>query len=212
MSIIVGYVPTPEGAAALDRAISELGSGTFSHEIVVSGPQDLERLLIDRQHIGDIEGMVALFEPQAVVETYLAGTMLTALRNGNAKAAAETAAGLSDEERAMFRPVRQSLVRRHPVTGRPSLYLSSHAGAIVGMAVPETERENELMGETRDNVIEGVQQTVREKVEKVQEAASNVVGQVQNAVGLTGDESSKQENRTIGSQPAKPGATDLGRS
>lgn len=85
-------------------------------------------------------------------------------------------------------------------------------GAIVGMAVPESERENELMGETRDNVIEGVQQTVREKVEKVQEAASNVVGQVQNAVGLAGDESSKQENRTSGSQPAKPGATDLGRS
>ena len=43
----------------------------------------------------------------------------------------------SDEERAMFRPVRQSLVRRHPVTGRPSLYLSSHAGAIVGMPMPE---------------------------------------------------------------------------
>jgi hypothetical protein len=31
-------------------------------------PQDLERLLIDRQHIGDVEGMVALFEPQAVVD------------------------------------------------------------------------------------------------------------------------------------------------
>ena len=39
----------------------------------------------------------------------------------------------SDEERAMFRPVRQRLVRTHPVTGRKSLYLSSHAGAIVGM-------------------------------------------------------------------------------
>ncbi|HYM73653.1 MAG TPA: TauD/TfdA family dioxygenase [Stellaceae bacterium] len=44
---------------------------------------------------------------------------------------------LSDEERAMFRPVRQSLVRRHPVTGRKSLYLSSHAGTIVGWPVPE---------------------------------------------------------------------------
>eukprot|EP01035_Chromulina_nebulosa_P047213 gene47213-63986_t len=28
-------------------------------------PQDLERLLIDRQHEGDIEGMTALFEPDA---------------------------------------------------------------------------------------------------------------------------------------------------
>jgi alpha-ketoglutarate-dependent 2,4-dichlorophenoxyacetate dioxygenase len=43
----------------------------------------------------------------------------------------------SEEERAMFRPVRQRLVRRHPVTGRKSLYLSSHAGAIVGMPMPE---------------------------------------------------------------------------
>lgn len=31
-------------------------------------PQDLERLLIDRQHAGDVEGMVALFEPQAQVD------------------------------------------------------------------------------------------------------------------------------------------------
>ena len=43
----------------------------------------------------------------------------------------------SDEERAMFRPVRQRLVRTHPVSGRRSLYLSSHAGGIVGMPMPE---------------------------------------------------------------------------
>ncbi len=43
----------------------------------------------------------------------------------------------SEEERTMFRPVRQRLVRTHPVTGRKSLYLSSHAGAIVGMPIPE---------------------------------------------------------------------------
>jgi alpha-ketoglutarate-dependent 2,4-dichlorophenoxyacetate dioxygenase len=43
----------------------------------------------------------------------------------------------SDEERAMFRPVRQRLVRTHPVTGRKSLYLSSHAGAIVGMPMAD---------------------------------------------------------------------------
>jgi alpha-ketoglutarate-dependent 2,4-dichlorophenoxyacetate dioxygenase len=44
---------------------------------------------------------------------------------------------LSDDERAMFRPVRQSLVRTHPKTGRKSLYLASHAGTIVGWPVPE---------------------------------------------------------------------------
>jgi alpha-ketoglutarate-dependent 2,4-dichlorophenoxyacetate dioxygenase len=43
----------------------------------------------------------------------------------------------TDEERALFKPVRQRLVRVHPVTGRKSLYLSSHAGTILGMPTPE---------------------------------------------------------------------------
>ena len=37
----------------------------------------------------------------------------------------------------MFKPVRQSLVRTHPVTGRKSLFLSSHIGSIVGWPIPE---------------------------------------------------------------------------
>ncbi len=44
---------------------------------------------------------------------------------------------VTPEERAMFRPVRQRLVRIHPVTGRKSLYLASHAGSIVGWPMPE---------------------------------------------------------------------------
>ena len=41
------------------------------------------------------------------------------------------------EEKAKFAPVLQRLVRTHPATGRKSLYLSSHAGGIVGWPVPE---------------------------------------------------------------------------
>jgi alpha-ketoglutarate-dependent 2,4-dichlorophenoxyacetate dioxygenase len=44
---------------------------------------------------------------------------------------------LTDDEKAMMKPVRQRLVRTHPVTGRKSLYLSSHAGKIIGWEVPE---------------------------------------------------------------------------
>jgi alpha-ketoglutarate-dependent 2,4-dichlorophenoxyacetate dioxygenase len=44
---------------------------------------------------------------------------------------------LSDEEKQMFKPVRQRLVRVHPVTKRKSLYLSSHAGTIIGWPMPE---------------------------------------------------------------------------
>lgn len=44
---------------------------------------------------------------------------------------------LTPEEIASFKPVRQRLVRTHQATGRKSLFLSSHAGAIVGWTIPE---------------------------------------------------------------------------
>lgn len=43
----------------------------------------------------------------------------------------------TEEERRRFAPVPQRLVRRHPATGRRSLFLSSHAGAIRGWPIPE---------------------------------------------------------------------------
>ena len=43
----------------------------------------------------------------------------------------------TEKELRDFAPVRQRLVRTHRQTGRKSLYLSSHAGGIVGMTVPE---------------------------------------------------------------------------
>jgi hypothetical protein len=62
-------------------------------------------------------------------------------------------------------------------------------GALVGSAVPKTEREDQLMGEARDSMVEGVEQAVKEKVEQVQNAATDAVSTVQKAVGLTaGDE------------------------
>ena len=44
---------------------------------------------------------------------------------------------LNEAEREAFKPVRQRLVRRHPLTGRKSLFLSSHAGTVEGLSVPE---------------------------------------------------------------------------
>jgi alpha-ketoglutarate-dependent 2,4-dichlorophenoxyacetate dioxygenase len=45
---------------------------------------------------------------------------------------------MTEAEQVAFRPVRQRLVRTHPVTGRRSLFLSSHAGVIEGWTVPES--------------------------------------------------------------------------
>ena len=44
---------------------------------------------------------------------------------------------LTEAELATFKPVRQLLVRTHPVTRRKSLFLSSHIGSVVGWPVPE---------------------------------------------------------------------------
>jgi len=43
----------------------------------------------------------------------------------------------TDEEKIKFAPVPQRLVRRHAGSGRASLFLASHAGAIQGWPVPE---------------------------------------------------------------------------
>ena len=43
----------------------------------------------------------------------------------------------TDDERVKWAPVRQRMVRKHPRSGRLSLYLSSHAGTIEGWPVPE---------------------------------------------------------------------------
>ena len=43
----------------------------------------------------------------------------------------------TEEERETFAPVRQRLVRTHPVTGRKSLFLASHAGGIVDWPMSE---------------------------------------------------------------------------
>ena len=44
---------------------------------------------------------------------------------------------LTEEEIAAFQPVRQQLVRTHSSSGRKSLFLASHAGAILGWTIPE---------------------------------------------------------------------------
>jgi gas vesicle protein len=58
---------------------------------------------------------------------------------------------------------------------------SAVIGAIVGLSIPETDRENQLMGEARDTMVDSVQDTVREKVNQVQDAATSAVNSVKDA-------------------------------
>lgn len=39
-----------------------------TNRVAAYDPQDLERLLVSRQNAGDVDGMAALYEPQAVLD------------------------------------------------------------------------------------------------------------------------------------------------
>jgi ketosteroid isomerase-like protein len=59
-------------------------------------PQDLERFLVTRQRAGDIEGMVALFEPHAVIDP-CEGELVTGIEEIRALFAGQMAAGKTFE-------------------------------------------------------------------------------------------------------------------
>jgi hypothetical protein len=71
-------------------------------------------------------------------------------------------------------------------------------GTAIGMAVPETRRERELMGDMRDQLVDKAQDLAKGAVDKVQQVASN----------LQGDEKSKSQgedkNKPQGDDKNKP--------
>jgi hypothetical protein len=89
--------------------------------------------------------------------------------------------GITDLQRRARQTTRRASHQvQRAIQESPLLVCAASAvlGAIVGMAAPETERENELMGEARDTVVENVQRAARETAKKVQDAASNAAGLV----------------------------------
>jgi hypothetical protein len=51
-------------------------------------------------------------------------------------------------------------------------------GAAVGLALPETERENEWMGEAKENLVDRAQDMARDAATRAQEAAGDLAGEV----------------------------------
>jgi len=67
-------------------------------------------------------------------------------------------------------------------------------GTAVGFSLPQTQRENELLGEARDSLIDRAQEVAQDTLEKVQQVAGDVMDQAQATVqekakerGLTAD-------------------------
>jgi len=55
-------------------------------------------------------------------------------------------------------------------------------GTAVGFVLPQTQRENELLGETRDQLIDRAQTVAHDTLEKVQQVAGEVMDQAQTTV------------------------------
>ncbi|HLH26867.1 MAG TPA: DUF3618 domain-containing protein [Chloroflexota bacterium] len=96
-------------------------------------------------------------------------------------------------------------------------------GAAVGMAVPETRRERELMGDTRDAFMERAQDVVQDATEKVQRVAQEAGSAAQDAAkkeakdqGLatqpSGSQSSSAPSGSPGSSSSSSGGTSSGQS
>jgi hypothetical protein len=64
------------------------------------------------------------------------------------------------------------------------------AGALVGLAIPGTQRENEWMGETRDRLVEDVTATAQETVRK----ATNVIEETAQTAVSEGKKQAKKED------------------
>jgi hypothetical protein len=71
--------------------------------------------------------------------------------------------------------------------------IAAALGLAIGLAIPETEREDELMGSAKDALIERGRETVRDAAGRVQ----NVAAEVQRVAGdaLTGTSSADEESQ-----------------
>lgn len=70
------------------------------------------------------------------------------------------------------------LVERRPLAAGAATLA---AGVLVGLMIPATRREDELMGETRDELFRGARETGREALEKTKEVARSAADAAQQA-------------------------------
>lgn len=91
----------------------------------------------------------------------------------------ETAGYLADQAQEQAQRLEdrfQRLLHENPLAvGAVALAV----GTAVGFALPQTERENQLMGEARDNLVERTAEVAQETFEKARQVAGDVVEQAQ---------------------------------
>jgi hypothetical protein len=120
------------------------------------------------------------------------GTTASNLASGTAETAGNIVEG------AQYQAMRledgfQRVLRENPLAvGAATLAL----GAAIGLALPQTQRENQLLGDARDTLVERAQDLAQETLGKVQnvatEAQSSVQESLQSVKETVKDESKKQ--------------------
>jgi ElaB/YqjD/DUF883 family membrane-anchored ribosome-binding protein len=140
-----------------------------------------------------------------------AGTVL-----GRAQSAARSAGSQAEESiheastrvRAAARQGRRRAARLQDENPLAAGAIAAGIGLAIGLAIPETERENELMGEARDSLMDKGRETVRGAAARIQGAAEGVQRAAATALNATtpeGEVASKSDGAdATGSQGTTP--------
>lgn len=102
--------------------------------------------------------------------------------------AQDRAGRLGDQARNQAQRVSGGFQRMHRENPLVTGVLAVGVGAAVGLAIPETTKEHEVMGEARDNLVEQAQEKAQEaqqKVQRVAEEAQSAAQQEADNQGLT---------------------------
>jgi len=120
--------------------------------------------------------------------------------------ARETASDVSQRARAAASDMRR---RGGRVASESPLMTGAFAvalGLAIGLAIPETERENEIMGEAKDSMVDRGKDAVRTAAERVQAAAGEVQRVAGDALkGVTSGSAAQQSGTSAGQSPVNQG-------
>jgi len=113
-----------------------------------------------------------------------------------ASTVSDTASNLADQ--AQYQAQRLEDRFQHALTTNPLAVgaVALALGTAVGLTLPQTERENELMGEARDTLVDRAQEVASNTFEKVQRVASEVTTEAKETIRETTMEQAREQGLT----------------
>jgi ElaB/YqjD/DUF883 family membrane-anchored ribosome-binding protein len=151
------------------------GSAAYGSEGRNLADRAREKMAGAKDAIGDAAGRVSDTASSAAQRVRDAASQAGSKVGQVAGSVRDRAVDLGQRTGYQVRRARDSywdLVERRPIAaGMATLAV----GLLIGLLIPTTQRERELMGETRDDLLRGVKETGRETFEKTKEVARSAV-------------------------------------